>query len=195
MNAASLRLKMGCTVSPYQTWRFDRELPHDERAVFAACAYTAGIRSEFVSSSRFERTYVLLDVPHGFEVSELAARYPSVRKNDVAIIALAIEPQQADALPALAQVLGGEGGPAGVTGADVAQGCLLLEFQPTTTPWKTIKVLMDGELLRFGNPARITTLLSPLWPEIEAQIAADGLQCPQLQTDRVIETFVHDADR
>ncbi len=183
------------TVTVYQTWRFDTDLPHDERSAFAAHASAAGVRPEMLSNARFASTYVLLEVPAGARVSELASRYPSAQKNESAIFALAIEPEAADALPALAAALGGPGAPEGVTRADIRDRALLLEFVPALTPWAVIKPLIDIELKRFGSTTRRTALLSPLSVVMEAQIAADGLQCPELQEGRVLEALVRDVDR
>ena len=183
------------TVSPYQTWRFDEDLPHNERAAFAACAAAAGVRSEMRSNGRFASTYVLLDAPPEARLSELAARYPSAEKFEPAIIALGIEPEAADALQDLADAFGGPGAPAGVASALVRSSALVLEFAPAVSAWATIKALLDVELARFGSTARSTSLLSPLSTEMEAQIAAEGLGCPELAPSRVLETFVQDVDR
>ena len=194
MKALDVRLTMGRTVSPYQTWRFAGDLSHDERAAFAACAAEAGARAQMISNARFGETYVLLDVPDGAALSKLATAYPQAERSIPAIIALGIEPEAADALPALAQALGGSGAPAGVRRAEVRKAMLLLEFDPAQTAWLLMKTLIDTELLRFGSTTRRTSLLSPLTLEMETQIAADGLECPDMKTNRVLETFVSDVD-
>ena len=111
------------------------------------------------------------------------------------IIALEIEPEAEDALPFLAQALGGPGGPAGVTRADVVRRVLFLEFRPSKTPWKTIRTLIDTELGRFGSTTRRTTLCSTLSLEMETQLAAEGLQCAEIAPDRVLEKLIADVDR
>jgi len=111
---------------------------------------------------------------YSHEWSRRAANDVNVR-NDAEIIALQIEPEAKDALPILAQALGGPGGPAGVTRAEVAGSALTLEFRPALTPWSTIRALLDTELARFGSTTRRTVLRSELSLELQTQIAADGL--------------------
>lgn len=186
---------MSETVSVYQTWRFDRDLAHNERADFAASVASAGARCELVSSARFGITYALLDLPAHENAFDLAMRYPSAIKNDPAIIALGIEPEAADALRVLHEALAKAGAPSGVARADVREGGLIVEFDPLVTPWHVIDVLIDVELKRFGSTARTTTLLSPLSLEMEAAVAAAGLSCPDLRTGRILEVLVRDAGR
>jgi len=114
---------------------------------------------------------------------------------DAEIIALEIEPEAEDALPILAQALGGPGGPAGVTRAEVVRHALMLEFRPAQTPWPTIRTLIDAELSRFGSTTRRTTLRSTLSLEMETRLAAAGLQCDEIAPDRVLEKLIADVDR
>jgi hypothetical protein len=116
-------------------------------------------------------------------------------RNDAEIIALQIEPEAKDALPVLAQALGGPGAPAGVTRAEILADALALEFHPATTPWSTIRALIDTELARFGSTTRRTLLRSSLSLEMETQLAADGLQCAELGPDRILEKLIADVDR
>lgn len=186
---------MSTTVSPYHTWRFDAGLPHKDRSAFSAAASAVGIRSEMRSSERFGSTYALLEVADAARAQELAATYPGATAFDPAIIALAIEPEAQDALPALLSALSGPGAPAGVRSAQSRGDAFILEFSPERTSWRTVKALIDAELSHFGSSARRTTLLSPLSLAMETQIAADGLQCPDIEPSRVLEALLADADR
>jgi hypothetical protein len=49
--------------------------------------------------------------------------------------------------------------------------------------------LIDTELDRFHSGRR-TELLTPLTETWLAKIAADGLQCPEIAPDRILETLV-----
>jgi len=115
--------------------------------------------------------------------------------DDAEIIALEIEPEAEDALPFLEHALGGPGGPAGVSRAEVVRHSLMLDFRPARTPWPIIKTLIDAELSRFGSTTRRTTLRSSLSPEMEIRLAAAGLQCKDIAPDRVLENLIADVDR
>ena len=189
------RLTVSPTVSSYQTWRFDTGLPQKECSAFSAVASAAGMRSEVCSNERFGSTYVLLEIGEAARAQELAAKYPGATAFDPAIIALAIEPEAQDALPALASALSGPGAPAGMCSAQRRGNAVLVEFSPERTAWRTVKSVIDAELMRFGSATRRTSLLSPLSLEMESQIAADGLQCPGVEPSRVLEALLADVDR
>lgn len=182
-------------MSPYQTWRFDSTLSANEQAAFESAARSAGLHAHAVSSSRLGASYILLNFPEGADPLEFAARYPSAVTYDSPIIALAIEPQAREALPNLREALGGPGAPAGVVRAEEQGEMLVLEFAPERSSWKLIQRVIEAELLRFGSATRATNLLSPLSLEMEAQIASDCLQCPELLPDRVLEALIHHVDR
>lgn len=183
------------TVHSYQTWRFDRVLSEKERTALLAAAKTEGISCEIRTDERFAATYVLAHVPEQETSQDFAARNSAPATYDPAIIAVAIEPQAGDALPALFEALSGDGAPAGVVSCERRDGALILEFTPSVTAWHVVRALIDVELKRFGTTARKTTLLSPLTLQMQTQIAADGLECPDIAPGRVLEKLLSDVHR
>lgn len=153
------------------------------------------MQAHVARSPHFAATYVLLQYPESADALELEARYAAAATYDSPVIALAIEPEAREALPALSEALGGSGAPAGVLRAEVRADALLLEFVCARGSWKLIQRLIETELVRFGSTTRTTTLLSPLTLELEAQIASECLQCPEIAPDRVLEALTADANR
>lgn len=176
-----------------QTWRLDSALSPDGRAELVAAAKARGMSCIARADERFGATYVLAAVPDAQMGQEFAAQHSASATYEPPIIALAIEPQSPDALPALFEALGGEGAPAGIVGCERREDAVILEFTPSVTPWRLVRSLIDVELQRFAS-ARATVLLSPLTLQMQTQIAGDGLDCPQLAPDRVLEALI-DADR
>jgi hypothetical protein len=148
-----------------------------------------GVRVRVSHAAEFTRTYALVEGPEGVDPAEIAQKLPQARWYDSPIIALAIEPLPPDALPLLAQALGGSGAPAGVCECTVTGGTLLLEFRPAVTPAHLIRSIIDVELRRFGGACR-TRLLSPLPMATAAAIAAAGLQAPEIASDRILESLL-----
>ncbi|GAC1360347.1 MAG: hypothetical protein NVSMB31_20510 [Vulcanimicrobiaceae bacterium] len=153
------------------------------------------MQAHVASSSRFGTTYVLLQFSENADPLDLAARYPAAVTYACPIIALAIEPETRKALPNLREALCGPGAPVGAVRAEERGETLLLEFVPAQSSWKLIQRVIETELLRFGSATRTTTLLSPLSLDMEAQIVADCLQCPEILPERVLEALVADAHR
>jgi hypothetical protein len=124
--------------------------------------------------------------------SELAARLPDARSYDEAIIALAIEPTPRDALPALAEALGGSGAPAGVLEAQIFGDELVIELQPSVTPPSMLFHIIGVELQRF-NGFRRTQLLTALPVDVVARIAANGLEAHEITAERILESLLEAA--
>lgn len=177
-----------------QTWRFDSFLAPDALGELCDAAKAEGIACQTRSDARYGVTYALAHVRDAATGQDFAARRSAAAAYEPAIIALAIEPQTADALPGLFEALGGVGAPAGMVSCEVRAGAAILEFTPSVSPWQLIRCLVDAELRRFGGGARTTTLLSPLTLQMQTQIAADGLECADMLPDRVLEALL-DADR
>ncbi len=135
------------------------------------------------------RTYALVEGRDDVDPSELEQRLSGARWYDASIIALAIEPLPADALPLLAEALGGVGAPAGVCECAQIGTRLILEFRPDVTQPALINRIIDVELRRFGG-ARRTELLTPLSLATAASIAADGLQANEIAPDRILEALL-----
>jgi hypothetical protein len=148
-----------------------------------------GVRVRVAQSESVPRTYALVEGPQAVDPAELAAQFPDARWYDAAIIALAIEPLPADALPHLARALGGPGGPAGICECTALGTHLLVEFRPDVTHADLIVRIIDVELRRFGGSRR-TQLLTPLPMATMAAIAARGLQAPEIAPDRILEPLL-----
>jgi hypothetical protein len=148
-----------------------------------------GVRVRACGSQAFARTYVLFEGPQGADPSELQARLPDARWYGAAIIALAIEPSAPDALRQLLKVFGGPGAPAGVCGCEQSGKHLLLEFRPDVTPALLVRSLIGVELRRFNSSHR-TEILTPLPVSVAAAIAAQGLQAPEIASDRILESLL-----
>jgi len=154
MEASRARLTLNALVNSYASMSFDASLSPQTSAALLDAAHASGLRAELVTNERFARTDVLLAAPEGDVLAAFTARYPQARVYDPPIIALAIEPQAHDALPALEACLSGVGAPAGVRRAEVREGALILEFCPAVTGWKLLRELIDLELHRSGGARR-----------------------------------------
>lgn len=148
-----------------------------------------GVRVRVSDSRAASRSYALIEGPEGVDPVELEQLVPDGHWYDAAIIALAIEPLPADALPVLAEALGGAGAPAGVCDCVVDGSGLILEFRPEVTPASLVLRIIDVELRRYGASRR-TQLLTPLSARTAAAIAAQGLQAPEIASDRILESLL-----
>lgn len=158
------------------------------RALFAH----DGVRVRFGAQNDAARTYVLIEGPEGIDPSDLEERVQDSRWYDEAIIALAIEPAPADALQHVKNALGGPGAPAGISSCEVAGSKILIELRPSVTQPSLVLRIIDVELGRFKGHRR-TQLLSALPMELVARIAAEGLQAPEIASDRILESLLEAA--
>lgn len=150
---------------------------------------SVGVRVRIGDAGALGRTYALVEGSEGVDPSELAQRIPDGRWYERVIIALAIEPLPPDALPPLARALGGPGAPAGVRECVQIGPCLVVEFAPDVTPVALVSSIIDVELRPFGG-ARRTQLLTPVPAATLAAIAAQGLQAPEIASDRILESLL-----
>jgi hypothetical protein len=178
----------------YLSLRFGRTLAAAEASSLAAEARDAGWGLQLCSDAQFARSYALLHAVRDTASLEFAERYAGVVRYEEPMLALTIEPEAQAALPSLAAALGGPGAPEGILTAEIRGAQLLVEFVPARTSWRLVRAVIDVELERFGSRVRSTKLLSTLTPEMEVQIAADGLQEPELTESRVLEALIADAD-
>lgn len=148
-----------------------------------------GVRVRIAQSASIPRIYALVEGPQAVDPAEPAAEFPDARWYDAVIIALAIEPLPADALPHLQHALGGPGAPAGISECTVFGTQLIVEFAPGVTHADLILRIIDVELRRFGGSRR-TQLLTPLPMATMAAIAARGLQAPEIASDRILEPLL-----
>ena len=151
-----------------------------------------GMRIAFGDSSELARTYVLVEGPQSVDPAEPERSQIAGRWYPEAIIALAIEPEPSDALPPLAQALGGPGAPAGVIGCETAGASLVVELRPSVTAPRLVLDIVDVELRRFSGRRRVR-LLGPVPNWVLAGIAAAGLQAPEIGEDRILESLLERA--
>ena len=141
--------------------RFDSTIDEAQRKKMAASLPSGASLKFGQSPSGARRTYALVEGPASLEAAEAEQSLPPARWYDEAIIALAIEPTPADALPAIERTLQGAGSPAGVLECTIASGSAIVEFRPALTSASLVLTLADVELRRFGG-CRKVALLNPL---------------------------------
>jgi hypothetical protein len=172
-----------------RTVRFDGAIDDAQRRKISA-SLPAGASLKFgAAHAAAKRTYGLVQGPASLEPSEVEPAFSNARWYDEPIIALAIEPTPADALPAIENALAGAGGASGILDCTAVAGLVVVEFQPARTVPSLILNLVDVELRRFHGYRKVT-LLNPLPAEVTAQIAAAGLQASEIAPDRILETLL-----
>lgn len=169
----------------FQTVSFGREATAAERDDVESAVRARGGSVTWRSNARAGRTYGLARLPDG----ALEAAIGAATVHDTAIIAIAVFPAAAEALPFVADALAGAGRPSGVVGTSNCDGGIVVEWDPRRTAAATVYELVDLELRRFGG-GRTAELLAPLPDEVVARIAAEGLQAPEISPDRELETLV-----
>lgn len=167
---------------------FGREATAAERDDVETAVRARGGSVTWRSSARAGRTYGLVRLPGG----ELESAIGAATVHDTAIIALAVYPVAAEALPLVRDALAGTGRPSGVIGTSNCNGGVVVEWDPRRTAPAMVYDLVDAELRRFGG-GRTAELLAPLPDDVIARIAADGLQAPEISPDRELETLVERA--
>ncbi len=148
-----------------------------------------GVRARIRDVPIVPRVYALIEGPESVDPAQFAQSVPNAKWYDAAIIALAIEPLPADALPQLADALSGPGAPAGICACETVGERLVLEFRPDVTPPALVNGIIDVELRRYGGTRRVA-LLCPLPTALLAEVAAEGLQAPEVATDRILESLL-----
>jgi hypothetical protein len=169
----------------YLTLSIEGGLDDARRAPFDDAVRRAGGNAVWRTNEPAGRSYASIEMPEGFDATAIAAP-PQGVLYDRPVIALALFPTLPEALPALAEALGGRGAPAGILACRPFPGGLIAEWDPRRTQATVIVGLVDVELARFGSGRKIE-LLSPLPAEVAATIAADGLQAPQIAPARILE--------
>ena len=170
-------------------------LEPSQRTTIEALIPKGGRGSAWRSNARTRRTYALFefaDAPaveearRAIDASGMAIAY------ETSIIALAVFPAVAEALPFLYDALGGSGRPAGILACVPCESGIVVEWDPKRTDASIVLGLIDIELRRF-NSARTTELLSPLSPETIARVASLQLRAPQIATDRILDVLLERA--
>jgi hypothetical protein len=140
------------------------------------------------SNERIDRTYGLLDVAD-LAAAEGVRTATHAKLYDTAIIALAVYPTAAEALPALLDAFGGAGRPSGILECALRARGAVIEWDPRLASAAVVVALIDVELRRF-SAGRTAELLSPLPEAVAAGICAEGLAAPEIAPERIIETLV-----
>jgi hypothetical protein len=169
----------------FQTVSFGREATSGDRNDVESVVRELGGSVTWRSNARAGRTYGLVGLPGG----ELETAIGAATVHDTAIIAIAVFPVAAEALPFVRDALGGSGRPSGIVGTSNCNGGVVVEWDPRRTAAAAVYDLVDVELRRFGG-GRTVELLAPLPDEVIARIAAEGLQAPEIAPDRELETLV-----
>lgn len=157
----------------------------ERRAAVNDLVRRAGGTATWRSNARLHRSYALLELPDVSGIAAIAAASAGT-VYEKPIIALALSPTVAEALPAVVEALAGAGRPTGALSCIVRASAAIVEWDPAVTESGVIFELIDVELARFCS-GRVTELLSPLPPAIVASIAATGLQAPALDPGRILE--------
>jgi hypothetical protein len=167
----------------YLTVSIDGALDDARRAAIEDVVHREGGNVVWRTSERAGCSYALLELPDGYDRSAMSA---GVTAYDGPIIAVAVFPAVAEALPPLLEALGGPGRPAGVVGCRPCTGGAIVEWDPGVTDPRVVLGIIDVELGRFGS-GRVAELLSPLPSAIVASVAASGLAAPQIEPQRILD--------
>jgi hypothetical protein len=179
----------------FLTLSADRILDPTQRTTIEALVPSGGREAVWRSSSRTGRTYALFELTsdsaaregrRAIEASGLATAYTT------AIIAIAVFPTVAQALPTMLDALTGDGRPEGMLSVTACDGGMVVEWDPERSAPSVVLGLIDVELRRF-NAGRTTEVLSPLSTETIARIARMQLQAPQIATDRILDVLLEHA--
>ncbi len=169
----------------YLTLGAEGELDDARRAAVDQTLRHQGGSAVWRANPRAGRWYALLELPDEYDRKAIE-RTAGPALYDKAIIALAVFPTVAEALPRLLDALGGSGRPAGVLGCHRGDGAVVVEWDPEITTPSVIMGLIDVELRRFES-GRAAVLLSPISAAVAAKIAACGLRAPEIEPERILE--------
>lgn len=169
------------------TVRYNSIPDEDVRSSLGDFARSNGASVSWHDDAAFDRSYALIE---GASAGSLATQ-AGATVFETPVIALAIRPNVPEALPAIADALGGPGRPAGVVSAEMLGGAVVVEWNLDRSPADTILALIDVELARFGA-ARVNELLTPLPLAWWTAIANAGLQAPEIAPDRVLEALIEE---
>ncbi|HEY6449509.1 MAG TPA: hypothetical protein VIX60_02385 [Candidatus Cybelea sp.] len=169
----------------YLTLSIEDDLDGARRAAIDDAVLREGGKAVWRTSEAAACSYALVELPDGYDSAALRA-LSGATAYDTVVIALAVFPAVAQAIPALLDALGGRGRAAGVLRCRACTGGVLVEWDPDVTDARVIIGLIDLELERFGS-GRVAELLSPLPDALIAKVAASGLEAPQITQERILE--------
>ena len=172
---------------PAFTVRYNPIPREDVRSSLGDFARRNGAAVNWQDNAALNRSYALIE---GASAGSLGTQ-DGATVFETPVIALAIRPNVAEALPALEAALGGQGRPAGVISCETVGDALVVEWNLDRTPVDLVLAVVDEELARF-HAARVNELLSPLPLAWWTAIAGAGLQAPEIAPDRVLEALIEE---
>ena len=170
---------------PAFTVRYNSIPADDVRSSLGEFAHRNGATVTWLEHAALSRSYALIE---GTSAGSLDMQ-AGATVFETPVIALAIRPNVPEALPALADALGGPGRPSGVMSCETVAGAVIVEWNLERSPADTILALVDVELARF-RASRANELLTPLPLAWWTAIASAGLQAPEIAPDRVLEALI-----
>ena len=168
---------------PAFTVRYRPAAGAEQRSSLEDRAHASGGTVTWTHSDEYDRSYALV------EGTSAPLDISGATVFETPLIALAIRPNAAEALPLLEHALGGPGRPAGMESVERADGALIVEWNLDVTPAGTVLAIVDVELARF-HASRVTALLTPLPLAWWTAIAREGLAAPEIAPDRVLEALI-----
>lgn len=165
--------------------RFQPEADDALLAEAEAIVERCGAHVTWQHSTACKRTYGLVEGADAACASALRESTLAV-VFDRPVIALAITPDVAEALPPILHALAGPGRPAGVLGCESQAGSVVVEWDLDVTAFDVVLNMVDIELDRF-RARRVNALLTPLPLGWWTRIAATGLRSPDITAQRVLE--------
>jgi hypothetical protein len=174
----------------YLTLSSEGDLGDRRRAAIEDAVRGQGGSVVWRTSAAAGRSYGLLAVPDAYDAAPIRAMSAGTLY-DKPIIALAVFPALAEALPSLGETFAGAGRPAGVLACMPCPGGIIVEWDPSVTGAEVVVALVDVELRRWQS-GRTAELLSPLPRSLVAKLAANGLRAPEIAPERVLESGERD---
>jgi hypothetical protein len=154
-----------------------------------AAAASRGGSIEWGLHPHFGRAYALINGEHAECFGAMRDECRAVVFK-TPVIALAVFPSVAEALPSIVEALTGPGRPGGIIACDRLDHGVVIEWDLDRTAASVVLGLIDTELDRF-HAGRVNMLLSPLPLEWWTRIASEGLRAPEIAPDRVIENLLN----
>lgn len=166
-------------------------VPDDaQRAAIDEAVQREGGSAQWRVNPTFGRSYASIEAAESADLSALRA-LPHAVLYEGAVIALAVSPTVAQALPKLVEAIDGPGKPAGVLACRQTGDGAIVEWDARVTRPELVFGAIDVELRRFAS-GRAATLLSPLPKSVVTSVAAAGLAAPQIRNDRILELLIGD---
>jgi hypothetical protein len=172
----------------FATLRYDALLDSGQRSALQTRLRALEATVSWHHDDRTRRTYAAVEASRDFSEVQLQDAAAQARVYPRSVIALAVTPRPAEALPILLEALGGAGRPAGVVDCAIVGDELCVEWDSQVTAAALVTITIDAELARF-NGTRTARLMRPLGVEAITKVAADGLGA-SLDPQRILEVLL-----